>query len=46
MMTPGRAVLVRLIEHYLAGLTDPLVALLEIHKLACSQMASVVRRSG
>jgi hypothetical protein len=32
-MTPGRAVLVRLIERYLAGLMDPFVSLLEIHKL-------------
>jgi O-acetyl-ADP-ribose deacetylase (regulator of RNase III) len=32
-MTPGRAVLVGLIEHYLAGLMDPFVSLLEIHKL-------------
>ena len=33
MMTPGRAVLVGLIERYLAGLMDPFVSLLEIHKL-------------
>lgn len=32
-MTPGRAVLVRLIERYLAGLMDPFVTLLEVHKL-------------
>jgi O-acetyl-ADP-ribose deacetylase (regulator of RNase III) len=32
-MTPGRAVLVELIERYLAGLLDPFVTLLEIHKL-------------
>jgi len=32
-MTPGRAVLVGLIERYLAGLMDPFVSLLEIHKL-------------
>ncbi|MBI2378718.1 MAG: macro domain-containing protein [Deltaproteobacteria bacterium] len=32
-MTPGRAVLVGLIERYLAGLLDPFVTLLEIHKL-------------
>lgn len=32
-MTPGRAVLVRLVEEYLAGLMDPFVSLLEIHKL-------------
>ncbi len=32
-MTPGRAVLVNLIERYLAGLMDPFVSLLEVHKL-------------
>jgi O-acetyl-ADP-ribose deacetylase (regulator of RNase III) len=32
-MTPGRAVLIGLIERYLAGLMDPFVSLLEIHKL-------------
>ncbi len=32
-VTPGRAVLVGLIERYLAGLMDPSVSLLEIHKL-------------
>jgi O-acetyl-ADP-ribose deacetylase (regulator of RNase III) len=32
-MTPGRAVLVGLIERYLAGLLDPFVTLLEVHKL-------------
>jgi O-acetyl-ADP-ribose deacetylase (regulator of RNase III) len=32
-MTPGRAVLVGLIERYLAGLMDPFVSLLEVHKL-------------
>jgi O-acetyl-ADP-ribose deacetylase (regulator of RNase III) len=32
-MTPGRAVLIGLIERYLAGLIDPFVSLLEIHKL-------------
>ena len=32
-MTPGRAVLVELIERDLAGLLDPFVTLLEIHKL-------------
>lgn len=32
-MTPGRAVLVALIDRYLAGLLDPFVTLLEIHKL-------------
>lgn len=31
--TPGRAVLVGLVERYLAGLMDPSVSLLEIHKL-------------
>ncbi len=31
--TPGRAVLVGLIERYLAGLMDPSVSLLEVHKL-------------
>src|SRR5262249_18376934 len=32
-MTPGRAVLVNLMERYLAGLMDPFVSLLEVHKL-------------
>jgi O-acetyl-ADP-ribose deacetylase (regulator of RNase III) len=32
-MTPGRAALVILIDRYLRGLMDPLVTLLEIHKL-------------
>ncbi len=32
-MTPGRAVLVALVERYLAGLMDPFVSLLEVHKL-------------
>jgi len=32
-MTPGRAALVSLIQRYLAGLLDPFVTLLEIHKL-------------
>jgi O-acetyl-ADP-ribose deacetylase (regulator of RNase III) len=32
-MTPGRAVLVGLFETYLAGLMDPEVTLLEVHKL-------------
>lgn len=32
-MTPGRAALVGLIQRYLAGLMDPFVSLLEIHKL-------------
>lgn len=32
-MTPGRAVLVGLIERYLAGSMDPFVSLLEVHKL-------------
>jgi O-acetyl-ADP-ribose deacetylase (regulator of RNase III) len=31
--TPGRAVLVGLVERYLAGLLDPFVSLLEVHKL-------------
>lgn len=31
--TPGRAVLVGLMERYLAGLMDPSVSLLEVHKL-------------
>jgi O-acetyl-ADP-ribose deacetylase (regulator of RNase III) len=32
-MTPGRAALVELMHRYLAGLLDPLVSLLEVHKL-------------
>jgi O-acetyl-ADP-ribose deacetylase (regulator of RNase III) len=32
-MTPGRAVLVELINRYLQGLLDPFITLLEIHKL-------------
>jgi O-acetyl-ADP-ribose deacetylase (regulator of RNase III) len=32
-MTPGRASLVGLIHHYRAGLLDPFVTLLEVHKL-------------
>ena len=32
-MTPGRAALVGLMERYLAGLMDPFVSLLEVHKL-------------
>jgi O-acetyl-ADP-ribose deacetylase (regulator of RNase III) len=32
-MTPGRAALVGLMRRYLAGLMDPFVSLLEIHKL-------------
>jgi O-acetyl-ADP-ribose deacetylase (regulator of RNase III) len=32
-MTPGRAALVTLIARYLAGLMDPFVTLLEVHKL-------------
>ncbi len=32
-MTPGRAALVGLMDRYLAGLLDPFVTLLEIHKL-------------
>ena len=33
IMTTGRAALVQLIDNYLAGLLDPFVTLLEIHKL-------------
>ena len=32
-MTPGRAALVALMQRYLAGLMDPFVTLLEVHKL-------------
>ena len=32
-MTPGRAVLIGLFEKYLAGLMDPSISLLEVHKL-------------
>ncbi len=32
-MTPGRAALVGLVSRYLAGLLDPFVTLLEVHKL-------------
>lgn len=32
-MTPGRAALIVLIQRYLAGLLDPFVTLLEVHKL-------------
>jgi hypothetical protein len=32
-MTPGRAALVGLIDRYLAGLLDPFITLLEVHKL-------------
>ena len=32
-MTPGRAILVGLIDRYLGGLMDPFVSLLELHKL-------------
>lgn len=32
-MTPGRAVLIGLIERYLAGFMDPFISLLEVHKL-------------
>lgn len=32
-MTPGRAALVELMHRYLAGLLDPFVSLLEVHKL-------------
>lgn len=33
-MTPGRAALIGLMQRYLAGLMDPFVSLLEVHKLA------------
>jgi O-acetyl-ADP-ribose deacetylase (regulator of RNase III) len=33
-MTAGRAVLVGLMDRYLAGLMDPFISLLEVHKLA------------
>jgi O-acetyl-ADP-ribose deacetylase (regulator of RNase III) len=32
-MTPGRAALIGLMDHYLSGLLDPFVSLLEVHKL-------------
>jgi O-acetyl-ADP-ribose deacetylase (regulator of RNase III) len=32
-MTPGRAALIGLMDRYLAGLLDPFVSLLEVHKL-------------
>lgn len=32
-MTPGRAALIGLINHYLKGLMDPFISLLEVHKL-------------
>ena len=32
-MTPGRAALLGLMDHYLAGMLDPFVSLLEVHKL-------------
>jgi len=32
-MTPGRAALVGLVHRYLAGLLDPFISLLEVHKL-------------
>lgn len=32
-MTPGRAALVELMDRYLAGLLDPVVTLMEVHKL-------------
>lgn len=32
-MTPGRAALVELMDRYLAGLLDPFVTLIEVHKL-------------
>ena len=34
-MTAGRAALVELMRRYLAGLLDPFIALLEVHKLMC-----------
>ena len=34
-MTPGRAILVGLMDRYLSGLLDPFVTLLEVHKLLC-----------
>ena len=32
-MTPGRAALIGLMDRYLAGLMDPFISLLEVHKL-------------
>jgi len=32
-MTPGRAVLIELLQRYLVGLLDPTISLLEVHKL-------------
>lgn len=32
-MTPGRAVLIELLQRYLGGLLDPTISLLELHKL-------------
>jgi O-acetyl-ADP-ribose deacetylase (regulator of RNase III) len=32
-MTPGRAALIGLMERYLAGMLDPFISLLEVHKL-------------
>jgi O-acetyl-ADP-ribose deacetylase (regulator of RNase III) len=32
-MTPGRAMLLNLMDHYLRGLMDPFLSLLEVHKL-------------
>ena len=39
-MTPGRAALVGLMDHYLRGLQDPFVTLLEVHKLMYFMQAS------
>ena len=39
-MTPGRAVLVGLMDRYLSGLLDPFVTLLEVHKLLYFMKAS------
>jgi len=39
-MTPGRAALVGLMHHYLGGLLDPFVTLLEVHKLMYFMKAS------
>ena len=38
-MTAGRAALVELMRHYLSGLLDPFVTLLEVHKLIQRQAA-------
>lgn len=39
-MTPGRAVLVGLVQRYLGGLMDPSVSLLELHKLMYFQQTA------